>query len=164
MSEKIVERDNLNKAAGLIKERFGTLVFTNGCFDLLHVGHTRYLKAARDHGDCLLVAVNSDRSVAELKGAGRPIVGERNRAEILAALACVDYVTIFDDLDPLQTIQLVSPDILVKGADWEVDAIVGKEWVEAHGGRVVRIPFTEGASTSALVEKIRGMGSARGKK
>ena len=154
MHNKILHRTELEAQARVIKERWGKLVFTNGCFDLLHVGHVRYLKAARAEGDVLLVAVNSDRSMAQVKGPSRPIVGEKARAEILASLACVDYVTIFDELDPLITIQMVCPDVLVKGADWAADAIVGKRWVEEKGGRVVRIPLTEGVSTTGLIERI----------
>jgi D-beta-D-heptose 7-phosphate kinase/D-beta-D-heptose 1-phosphate adenosyltransferase len=131
------------------------LVFTNGVFDLLHVGHVRYLAQARGLGDVLLVAINSDRSVRELKGSGRPTVNETERAEILAALRQVDYVTIFDDLSPRRLIGQLLPDVLVKGGDYDLDQIHGREEVEAAGGKVVSIPFVEGASTTALMEKIR---------
>jgi D-beta-D-heptose 7-phosphate kinase/D-beta-D-heptose 1-phosphate adenosyltransferase len=157
MTDKILAREVLGDRVASIKKQQGRLVFTNGCFDLLHVGHVRYLQAARAEGDVLLVAINSDRSVAHIKGADRPIVPQGDRAEIVAALACVDYVTLFDEPDPLVTIQMVEPDILVKGADWKADAIVGKGWVEERGGRVVRIPLTEGSSTSGLIEKILRM-------
>lgn len=131
-----------------------TVAFTNGCFDLLHVGHVRYLNQARSLADCLLVAVNSDCSVRQLKGPGRPIVPERERAEIVAALACVDHVFLFDDLTPQRIIDAVVPDVLVKGADWEADRIVGRETVERAGGTVRRIPLVEGVSTSAIIARI----------
>ena len=132
-----------------------TVVFTNGVFDLLHVGHLRYLQQARALGDALIVGVNSDRSVHANKGAGRPITPEAERAEILSALACVDVVVVFDEDTPHQIIAALQPDVLVKGADWAADAIVGRDVVEARGGRVVRVPIEAGHSTSALVERIR---------
>jgi rfaE bifunctional protein nucleotidyltransferase chain/domain len=132
-----------------------TVVFTNGVFDLLHVGHLRYLQQARALGDALFVGLNSDRSVRQLKGADRPITAESERAEILEALACVDGVVIFDEPTPHELIEAVQPDILVKGADWAADAIVGRDIVEARGGRVVRVPIEPGHSTTALIEKIR---------
>jgi len=131
------------------------VVFTNGCFDLLHPGHTRYLSEARALGDVLVVAVNSDRSVRELKGPGRPVVPEDERAELLAALRSVDYVTIFDDPTPRQVIARMLPNVLVKGADWGPNAIVGREEVEAAGGQVISIPLAEGYSTSAIIKKIK---------
>ena len=132
-----------------------TVVFTNGVFDLLHVGHLRYLQQARALGDALIVGVNSDRSVRTNKGQGRPITPEAERAEILSALACVDGVVVFDEDTPHDIITALQPDVLVKGADWAADAIVGRDVVEARGGRVVRVPIEAGHSTSALVEKIR---------
>ena len=131
------------------------VVFTNGVFDLLHPGHVRYLQAARAEGDALIVGVNSDRSVRTNKGPSRPITPEAERAEILAALACVDAVAIFDDLTPADIIRRIQPDVLVKGADWAADAIVGRDTVEARGGKVVRIAVEQGWSTSSIVEKIR---------
>jgi D-beta-D-heptose 7-phosphate kinase/D-beta-D-heptose 1-phosphate adenosyltransferase len=131
------------------------VVFTNGVFDLLHPGHLRYLQAARALGDALVVGVNSDRSVRGNKGPERPITPEHERAEILAALACVDAVAIFDEPTPAEIIRAVQPDILVKGADWAEDAIVGRDTVEARGGRVVRMPIEAGWSTTAIVEKIK---------
>ncbi len=154
MGEKIIKREGLAGNVQALKRAGKTIVFTNGCFDLLHIGHIRYLKSAKAEGDVLLVGLNSDRSVRQIKGPARPIVSENERAEILASLACVDFVTFFDEPDPLATIQVLMPDVLVKGADWEKDAIVGKDVVEANGGRVVRIPVTEGASTSRIIEKI----------
>ena len=132
-----------------------TVVFTNGVFDLLHVGHLRYLQQARALGGALVVGINSDRSVGIVKGPGRPITPEDERAEILSALACVDAVVVFDEPTPHELIAALQPDILVKGADWAADAIVGRDVVEARGGRVVRIPIEGGHSTSALVERIR---------
>ena len=131
------------------------LVFTNGCFDILHVGHVRYLAAARRLGDALLVAVNSDASVRQLKGAGRPVMSEGERAELLAALEAVDYVTVFDDLSPRSLIAEVLPDVLVKGGDYALDEIHGREEVERAGGRVVALPFVEGTSTTGVIERIR---------
>jgi len=131
------------------------LVFTNGCFDLLHPGHIETLEKARSFGDALLVALNSDRSVREMKGAGRPILPEHERAEILAALECVDGVVIFDKPTPREIIAALLPDVLVKGGDWASDAIVGREEVEAAGGKVISIPVVAGYSTSAILEKIR---------
>ena len=134
------------------------LVFTNGCFDILHVGHVRYLQEARRLGDALLVAINSDRSVSALKGPHRPVVGERERAEVLAALSAVDYVTIFDDVSPRALIGEVLPDVLVKGGDYALEEIHGREEVERAGGRVVALPFVEGASTTDLIERIKEAG------
>ena len=131
------------------------LVFTNGVFDLLHVGHVRYLAQARTLGDALVVAINSDRTVRELKGPDRPIFDEAERAEILAALRAVDYVTIFDDVSPRSLIATLLPDVLVKGGDYQLDEIHGREEVEAAGGNVISLPFVEGASTTTLIERIR---------
>lgn len=133
------------------------IVFTNGCFDILHVGHTRYLTQARALGDVLLVAVNSDRSTREIKGSNRPIVPEDERAEILAALWCVDYVTIFDDVSPRKLIAEILPDVLVKGGDYKLDEIHGREEVERAGGRVVALPFIEGQSTTSIIEKVKAV-------
>ncbi len=130
------------------------LVFTNGCFDLLHAGHVRYLNQARVLGDALVVALNSDRSVRTLKGEGRPIVPEAERAEVLAALACIDYVFVFDDLTPQHVIDALVPDVLAKGADWGPSEIVGRQTVEDSGGVVRSIPLVEGASTSAIIDKV----------
>ena len=131
------------------------VVFTNGVFDLLHVGHLRYLRHARGLGDALLVGVNSDRSVRQLKGSGRPITVEAERAELLEALACVDGVVIFDEETPRNLILAIQPDVLVKGADWAEDGIVGRDIVEARGGRVVRVAIEPGHSTTMIVDRIR---------
>ena len=132
------------------------VVFTNGVFDLLHPGHVRYLQHARSRGDALIVGVNSDRSVSANKGPTRPITPEAERAEILAALACVDAVAIFDAETPAEIIERIQPDVLVKGADWAADAIVGRDTVEARGGKVVRIPIEQGWSTSSIIERVHG--------
>lgn len=158
--DRRIQRPSLD-AAGL--ERFlqdaratrKRIVFTNGVFDLLHPGHIRYLQAARAHGDLLIVGLNSDASVRRNKGPGRPINPEDERAEVLAALACVDAVSIFDDDTPADIIRRVQPDILVKGADWPADQIVGRETVEARGGRVVLEAVEQGYSTSSIVDKVR---------
>ena len=132
------------------------VVLTNGVFDILHPGHVRYLQDARREGDALIVAVNSDRSVRAIKGPARPVNPESERAEILAALACVDAVVVFDEDNPQQIVDRLQPDVLVKGADWAMDEIIGRQTVESRGGRVVRIPLAEGYSTSAIIEKIQG--------
>ncbi len=131
------------------------IVFTNGCFDVLHPGHIRSLEQARDFGDALIVGLNSDASVHQLKGAGRPVLPEQERAEILAALECVDGVVVFDDLTPREVISRLLPDVLVKGGDWAGDKIVGREEVEAAGGRVVSAPVVPGYSTTDILRKIR---------
>lgn len=147
----------LNQAYELVdqlKRQGKRVVFTNGCFDLLHPGHTRYLAAARKLGDVLIVALNSDRSVRELKGPGRPVQPESERAEILAALASVDYVTIFDDLTPQAVIARMLPQVLVKGGDWGLEEIVGRAEVEAAGGQVVSLPLVPGYSTSSMLQAV----------
>jgi D-glycero-beta-D-manno-heptose 1-phosphate adenylyltransferase len=131
------------------------IVFTNGVFDLLHPGHLRYLQEARALGDLLIIGLNADESVRRNKGAARPINPQDERAEVLSALACVDAVVIFGEDTPADIIRLVQPDILVKGADWAADAIVGRDTVESRGGRVVRIPIEQGYSTTTIVERIR---------
>ena len=133
------------------------VVFTNGCFDLLHPGHIRGFEQARALGDLLIVAINSDSSVAILKGEDRPMIPQNERAELLAALAAVDYVAVFDELTPREIIARVLPDVLVKGGDWGENEIVGREEVEAAGGHVFSIPLEPGFSTSAIIEKIRSM-------
>ena len=132
-----------------------TIVFTNGVFDLLHVGHLRYLQRARELGDALIIGLNSDRCVREIKGPERPITTEAERAEVLEALRCVDGVVVFDEPTPWNLIAAIQPDVLVKGADWAEDAIVGRDIVEARGGRVVRVALEAGHSSSAIVAKIR---------
>jgi rfaE bifunctional protein nucleotidyltransferase chain/domain len=132
------------------------VVFTNGVFDLLHTGHLRYLQAARSKGDALCVAINSDASVKTLnKGSDRPILPQDERAELLAGLSCVDFVTVFDESDPRDLIKGATPDILVKGGDWPVDQILGADTVQAAGGKVLSLAFVEGRSTTSIIEKIR---------
>jgi rfaE bifunctional protein nucleotidyltransferase chain/domain len=155
MSKKILSQPELLNERARRRDAGQKLVFTNGVFDILHVGHVRYLQQARELGDALVVAVNSDRSVRELKGEGRPLMNQNDRAEILAALECVTYVAIFDDLSPRSLIAGLLPDVLVKGGDYTLDQIHGRAEVEAAGGRVVSLPFVEGVSTSSLVERIR---------
>jgi len=130
------------------------IVFTNGVFDILHPGHLRYLQAARRHGDLLVVGLNSDASVRRNKGPARPINPEGERAEVLAALACVDAVSVFDDETPAEIIKRVQPDVLVKGADWPADQIVGRDTVEARGGRVILEPVEQGYSTTAIIDRV----------
>jgi D-beta-D-heptose 7-phosphate kinase/D-beta-D-heptose 1-phosphate adenosyltransferase len=154
MKQKIKERDELLRIIQGLKAKGKRIVFTNGCFDLLHIGHVRYLEKARALGDVLVVGVNSDSSIRELKGPERPIFPEEERTEILSSLGCVDYITIFHEPDPLNLITSLRPNILVKGGDWTKEQIVGKEIVERSGGEVVIIPFVQGASTSNLIETI----------
>jgi rfaE bifunctional protein nucleotidyltransferase chain/domain len=135
-----------------------TVVFTNGVFDILHPGHLRYLQQARALGDALIIGLNADASVRRNKGPARPVNPEAERAEILEALACVDAVVVFEEDTPAEIIHAVQPDILVKGADWAEDAIVGRETVEARGGRVVRIPVEQGYSTTAIIDRVRRAG------
>ncbi|MBI1976660.1 MAG: D-glycero-beta-D-manno-heptose 1-phosphate adenylyltransferase [Candidatus Omnitrophica bacterium] len=133
------------------------VVFTNGCFDLLHAGHVQYLEEARRMGDFLIVGLNSDRSVRALKGTARPINTQTARAVVLAALECVDYVTIFNEADPLALITALKPDVLVKGSDWPADQVIGSKEVKADGGVVKTIRYIPGYSTSNLIEKIRSL-------
>jgi len=137
------------------REEGRRVVLTNGCFDLLHPGHLALLEAARALGDVLVVAINSDRSVRRIKGEGRPLVSEEERAETLLALEAVDRVVVYDEPTPLEVVKALAPDVLVKGADWAEDAIVGREEVEATGGRVVRVPMVPDRSTTAMLERIR---------
>lgn len=139
------------KAARINKK----VVFTNGCFDLLHVGHVRYLQEARRQGDLLVVGLNSDESVRQLKGPDRPLQAEAERAEILAALSCVDFVVIFSEDNPGRLIEQVRPDVLVKGGDWSIDKIVGAPFVMSYGGQVRSLQFVEGRSTSRLIDKMK---------
>jgi D-beta-D-heptose 7-phosphate kinase/D-beta-D-heptose 1-phosphate adenosyltransferase len=152
---KIVSQRALRAIVAAARRRGRRVVFTNGCFDLLHIGHTRYLEQARRLGDLLVVAVNTDRSVRRIKGRNRPIVPQAQRAEVVSALGCVDYVTLFATPTPRPLIAALRPAILVKGADWPLDRIAGKAEVEAGRGQVRTIPMTPGASTTRLIRKIR---------
>ncbi|HEX2488931.1 MAG TPA: D-glycero-beta-D-manno-heptose 1-phosphate adenylyltransferase [Blastocatellia bacterium] len=153
---KIISLDQLRTERERLRRLGHRVVFTNGCFDLIHPGHVRYLQEARRLGDALIVALNSDRSVRELKGEKRPILDQNERAEVMAALGCVDYVTIFDEPTPRLVIAELLPDVLVKGGDWGADRIVGRDEVEAAGGEVLSLPFIEGCSTTDLIERIVG--------
>lgn len=157
MTASPISRADAAALAARTREQGGTVVFTNGVFDLLHPGHVRYLQEARKLGSALIVAINSDRSVRAIKGPERPVNPELERAEVLLALACVDAVVVFDEETPHAVISTIQPDILVKGADWGPDAIVGRDVVEARGGRVVRIELAAGYSTSQLIAKARSL-------
>lgn len=152
---KILSRGALLRLVRRLSSR-RRVVFTNGCFDLLHVGHITLLERAKRHGDVLIVGINSDRSVRALKkGSGRPVVGQRDRARVLAALESVDYVTIFNERTPQRLVEAIRPHVLIKGADWAASAIVGREAVRRRGGKVVRFPLLKGYSTSALIRRIK---------
>jgi D-beta-D-heptose 7-phosphate kinase/D-beta-D-heptose 1-phosphate adenosyltransferase len=151
---KITPRNELKAKVDRLKREDKKVVFTNGCFDILHAGHTRYLREARKLGDVLILALNSDRSVRSIKGPMRPIVPEAERAEVVAALDSVDYVTVFDEMTPLELIEFLRPDVIVKGGDWAEKDIVGAETVRKWGGRVAIIPEIEGASTTNIIDKV----------
>jgi len=155
MKAKILSTDEMLKERERLRAAGVRLVFTNGVFDLLHVGHVRYLSQARALGDALVVAINSDRTVRELKGPDRPVFDQRERAEILAALRNVDYVVVFDDISPRSLIKTLLPDVLVKGGDYQLDEIHGREEVEAAGGKVISLPFVKGASTTSLIQRMK---------
>lgn len=154
MSKKIQSRSALKKIAGLCRSRGKRIVFTNGCFDILHAGHVAYLEKAKQMGDLLIIGLNADASVRRLKGPGRPVNSERDRLKVLAALDSVDYVTLFSEETPLRLITELRPHILVKGADWEKDQIVGAREMESWGGRVKRIKLLRGRSTTNLLTKV----------
>lgn len=155
MKAKILTTEQMLEERRRLREAGARLVFTNGVFDLLHVGHVRYLAQARALGDALVVAINSDRSVRELKGPERPVFPEDDRAELMAALRNVDYVVIFDNVSPRGLISQLLPDVLVKGGDYRLDEIHGREEVEAAGGKVMSLPFVDGASTTSLIGRIK---------
>ncbi|OPY86926.1 MAG: Bifunctional protein HldE [Smithella sp. PtaU1.Bin162] len=152
---KILDRKNLKNNLDILRREGKKIAFTNGCFDILHVGHVRYLREAKKTADILILALNSDSSVRSIKGEKRPLVPEEERAEILAALEFIDFVTIFPELTPLDLIKYLKPDILIKGGDWPEDKVVGRDEVKKWGGRVVLIPEIEGKSTTNIVEKIK---------
>jgi D-beta-D-heptose 7-phosphate kinase/D-beta-D-heptose 1-phosphate adenosyltransferase len=154
---KIKKIAHLKKIIKDLKAKGKKIVFTNGCFDILHYGHVKYLEKARRYGDILLVAINSDKSVKAIKGRGRPIVPGSDRARMVAALEPVNYITTFNGLTPLKTIQALKPDVLVKGGDWRKEDIIGKDFVESYDGKVVRIPYIKGYSTSSIIKKIKGL-------
>jgi len=154
LKSKIKTQDELREIITDLKSAGKKVVFTNGCFDLIHTGHVRYLKIAKGYGDVLVVAVNSDESVSRLKGEKRPLMPQAERVEVLSALSVVDYVTVFDEDDPHRVITELLPDVLVKGGDWGIDNIVGREVVEENGGKVYSIPYIEGASTTGIIERV----------
>jgi rfaE bifunctional protein nucleotidyltransferase chain/domain len=154
MLSKIKTLAELQPLLALLRASGKRIVFTNGCFDLIHPGHTRYLATARSFGDLLVVALNSDASVRVIKGDKRPINPQNDRAETLAALEAVDFVTVFDEPDPYRVIAALQPDVLVKGGDWPIEKIIGRDVVEARGGRVVNVPFVEGQSTTGIIDRI----------
>jgi rfaE bifunctional protein nucleotidyltransferase chain/domain len=160
-AERVLSREEAVRFVSRRRAAGASIVFTNGVFDLLHPGHLRYLQAARGYGDALIVGLNSDASVRRNKGEGRPIVAGSERAEALAALACVDAVVQFDEDTPAEIVRAIQPDVLVKGADWPADQIVGRDTVEARGGRVIRVAVEPGYSTSALIARIRIIGSKK---
>jgi rfaE bifunctional protein nucleotidyltransferase chain/domain len=154
MRSKILKLSDLVKVLESLREAGKRIVFTNGCFDILHAGHVRYLAAARSKGDILVLGLNSDISVKSIKPENRPIVSQDQRAEVLAGLACVDYITIFDEPDPLALIQTIKPDVLIKGADWKEAEIIGSNVVKSYGGKVIRIEVVPGISTSRIIQRI----------
>jgi rfaE bifunctional protein nucleotidyltransferase chain/domain len=154
MQTKVKTVEELRPLLAILRAAGKKIVFTNGCFDLIHTGHTRYLAIARSFGDILVVAVNSDASVNTIKGEKRPINSQQERAEALAALESVDFVTIFSEPDPYKVIVALQPDVLVKGGDWPIEKIIGRDVVEAQGGKVVNVPFVEGQSTTGIIERI----------
>jgi D-beta-D-heptose 7-phosphate kinase/D-beta-D-heptose 1-phosphate adenosyltransferase len=154
MADKILEFQDLVKIVKGLRKSGKKIVFTNGCFDILHVGHVRYLAAARSQGHVLVVGLNSDESVRSIKNENRPIVNQNQRAEVLASLECVDYITVFDESNPLKIIKGLKPDVLVKGADWVETEIIGADIVKANGGKVVRVPVVPEVSTSRIIQRI----------
>lgn len=154
MLNKIMTTQKLRPLLDILRASGKRIVFTNGCFDIIHTGHTRYLALARSYGDVLIVAVNSDSSVRAIKGDKRPINSEADRMETLAALASVDFVVLFSEPDPHRIISELQPDVLVKGGDWPVEKIIGGDVVQARGGTVVNVPYIEGASTTGIIERI----------
>ncbi|MEW6185535.1 MAG: D-glycero-beta-D-manno-heptose 1-phosphate adenylyltransferase [Thermodesulfobacteriota bacterium] len=154
MKNKIVPRSRIKALVRELKAKGKKIVFTNGCFDLLHAGHVRYLTKARSLGDCLILGLNSNRSVKKIKDPRRPLIPETQRAEVLAALACVDWIVLFDEADPLSLIEEIRPQVLVKGADWAREKIIGADLVSSYGGKVRRIRLLPSLSTSEIIKRI----------
>lgn len=152
--EKIVDIKSIKKLSEKIRKEKKTIVFTNGCFDILHAGHVEYLKKSSEFGDVLVLGLNSDYSVRMIKGEKRPVICQEQRALVISSLSCVDYVVLFDEPDPENLIKTVKPDILVKGADWSEDQIIGADFVKAEGGRIKRIEFEHKISTTQIIKKI----------
>jgi rfaE bifunctional protein nucleotidyltransferase chain/domain len=154
MKRKVIDRSQLASLIKGLRGKGKTIVFTNGCFDLLHVGHVRYLTEAASLGDCLVVGLNSDRSVRSIKDPNRPLIDQEQRAEVLSALECVDYIVLFDEPDPYSLIEAIRPDILVKGADWSLDKIIGADLVTGYGGEVRRVTLVPATSTTDIINRI----------
>jgi D-beta-D-heptose 7-phosphate kinase/D-beta-D-heptose 1-phosphate adenosyltransferase len=154
VSGKLKNLDELTELAAQARQNGKSVVFTNGCFDILHRGHVHVLRQAKAAGDLLIVALNSDRSVQEIKGANRPVLPETDRVELIGAMEMVDYVIIFDEPDPYKLIAAIKPDVLAKGGDWSAEKIIGADVVEQAGGRIVMIPYLKGFSTSEIIERI----------
>ncbi|MBI4767351.1 MAG: D-glycero-beta-D-manno-heptose 1-phosphate adenylyltransferase [Deltaproteobacteria bacterium] len=154
MKSKIISRLQIDGLISGLKNKGQKVVFTNGCFDLLHVGHVRYLQEARALGDCLIVGLNSDQSMRQIKDPARPLIAEDQRAEVLAALTCVDHIVLFDEADPFKLIEEIRPDVLVKGADWSLDNIIGADLVSSYGGEVRRVELVPAISTSEIINRI----------
>ncbi len=150
----VVAQSNLKRILALLRKRNRKIVFTNGCFDVLHSGHIKYLESAKKRGDILIVGINSDLSVKKIKGESRPIFSQKDRAYILSALKAVDYVVIFNDRTPLKLIKTIKPDLLVKGGDWSINEIIGGKFVNSYGGKVVRAPYLKGYSTTRVLGRI----------
>ena len=159
MDEKLLTIDSLTEKLERHRKRKETVVFTNGCFDVIHRGHIELLKFCKSQGDIVVVGLNSDNSVRAIKGPDRPINNQDDRVTVLAALGTVDYITVFDEPDPLELIKKVKPDILVKGEDWAQKGVVGREFTESYGGKVVLAPLVEGKSSTATIEKMRSLES-----
>ena len=151
---KIISLPSLKRKLWRLKQNGKRIVFTNGCFDILHYGHVRYLQDARSKGDCLVVAVNSDSSIKKIKAKNRPVIAQSDRLKTVAALASVDFVVLFSEDNPLRLIKALKPDVLIKGADWSKKKIIGADFVESYGGKVLTVNLVKGRSTSALIEKI----------
>ncbi|MDD5072964.1 MAG: D-glycero-beta-D-manno-heptose 1-phosphate adenylyltransferase [Candidatus Omnitrophica bacterium] len=160
--KKITSFSKLKALASRLRAKGKRIVFTNGCFDILHAGHVKYLEKARSLGDVLVLGLNSDRSVKKIKGPSRPIIPQKDRAAVVASLGFVDYVVIFGDATPLKLIKAVRPYVLVKGADWKVGKIVGADLVKSYGGKVVAIPLVKGRSTTGLIRRILNTADIRG--
>ena len=155
MSDKIKTQKELKRIIAYLRKQSKKIVFTNGCFDILHYGHIKYLQDTKGLADVLVLGLNSDSSVKKIKGLARPINKQLDRARVLSALSCVDYLTIFSEDTPLRLIRLIQPDVLVKGGDWQTEKIVGADFVKARGGKVLAIPYIKGYSTTKLINKIR---------
>ncbi|NPU82881.1 MAG: D-glycero-beta-D-manno-heptose 1-phosphate adenylyltransferase [Syntrophaceae bacterium] len=151
---KILDRQTLKQVLEELREQGKRIAFTNGCFDILHVGHIRYLREAKKTADILVLALNSDRSVRSIKGERRPIVPEKERADVMAALEMVDYVTVFDEDTPGELIAFLEPDVLIKGGDWSAETVVGRDVIKRRGGKIVIVPLTEGVSTTNVIGKV----------